>query len=90
MLIIDKIKVEKALYDSYEEVIQSYGKEVYYILYDNNKITPEMAERILKNRLNNIYDRENIPYMDYIIIITEEQFNNLLKGRLKNRDSDFI
>ena len=86
MLIIDRIEVEKALYDSCGEVIQLCKKEIFNILYDNNKITPEMAERILKNKLNNIYDRETIPYMDYIIIVTEEQFNNLLEGRLKNKN----
>lgn len=86
MLRIDKIKVEKALYDSYGEVIQSYGKEVYYVLYDNNKISSEMAERILKSELNHIYDEETVAYLDYIIIVTEEQFNNLLKGRLKNKN----
>lgn len=86
MLRIDKIKVEKALYDSYGEVIQSYGKEVYYVLYDNNKISSEMAERILKNELNNIYDEETDAYLDYIIAVSENQFKNLLEGRLKNKN----
>ena len=86
MLRIDKIKVEKALYDSYGEVIQSYGKGVYYVLYDNNKISSEMAERILKNELNNIYDEETDAYLDYIIAVSENQFKNLLEGRLKNKN----
>lgn len=85
-MIVDKMEIEKVLYDSYGEVIQSCGKEIYYVLYDNNKISSEMAKRILKNKLNNIYDRQTIPYMDYIIIVTEEQFNNLLEGRLKNKN----
>ena len=85
-MIVDKMEIEKMLCDDSGEVIQSYGKEVYYVLYDNNKISSEMAERILKNKLNHIYDEETIPYMDYIIIVTEEQFNNLLEGRLKNKN----
>ena len=88
MLIIDRIEVNRELpfYNSCGKAIQLCEKEIFNILYDNNKITSEMAERILKNRLNNIYDRETIPYMDYIIIVTEEQFNNLLEGRLKNKN----
>lgn len=85
-MIIDKMEIEKVFYDSYGKVIQSYGKEVYYVLYDNNKISSEMAKRILKNKLNHIYDEETVAYLDYIIIVTENQFKNLLEGRLKNKN----
>lgn len=88
MLIINKIEVnrELPLYNSCGEVIKLCEKSIFNILYDNNKITSEMAEKILKNRLNNVYDKKSIPYMNYIIIVTEEQFNNLLEGRLKNKN----
>lgn len=88
MMIVDKMEIEKVLYDSYGKIIQSYGKEVYYVLYDNNKISLEMAKRILKNKSNHIYDEETVVYMDYIIIVTENQFKNLLEGRLKNREEN--
>ena len=88
MMIVDKMEIEKALYDSYGKIIQSYGKEVYYVLYDNNKISLETAKRILKNKSNHIYDEETVVYMDYIIIVTENQFKNLLEGRLKNREEN--
>lgn len=86
MIVLDKMEIEKILYDSYGKVVQSYGKEVYYVFYDNNKISSEMAKRILKNRLNHIYDEEIVIYLDYIIIVTENQFKNLLEGRLKNKN----
>ena len=85
-MIVDKMEIEKVLYDSYGELIQSYGKEVYYVLYDNNKISSEIAKRMLKNKLNYIYDEETVAYLDYIIIVTENQFKNLLEGRLKNKN----
>ena len=83
MLEIDAFKITRGLQDSEREFFETSKPKIYYTLYDSDKISNDILKHLIKNQMNEYYDEIYLKYKDYFFIITEEQYNNLLKGRLK-------
>ena len=83
MLNIDAFKITKGLRDSEREFFETSEPKIYYVLYDSDKISNDILKHLIKNQMNEYYNEVYLKYKDYFFIITEEQYNNLLKGRLK-------
>lgn len=83
MLDINAFEITRGLQDSEREFFETSKPKIYYALYDSDKISNDILKHLIKNQMSEYYDEVYLKYKDYFFIITEEQYNNLLKGRLK-------
>ena len=83
MLDINAFEITRGLQDSERKFFETSKPKIYYALYDSDKISNDILNHLIKNQMSEYYDEAYLKYKDYFFIITEEQYNNLLKGRLK-------
>ena len=84
MLMFKEFEIEKGLVDSDGEPIDSKEMKTYYVLYESEKIREFYISTLFINTLNGYYDEAYFSYKDYFIILTKAQYDNLLKGKIKN------
>jgi len=84
MLMFKEFEIEKRLVDSDGEPIDSKEMKTYYVLYESEKIREFYISTLFINTLNGYYDEAYFSYKDYFIILTKAQYDNLLKGKIKN------
>lgn len=87
MLYILTAKTKEGLVDSCKTPIEPYRTKIYYGLYENDNITEEEAIELIKQRIHG-YSMASQKQKDNFVLLTENQYNNLFKGRLKRREED--